>query len=149
MPVGGIWTSIFSAFGSRRDRPRRPALTSNQMMPFGSRVMPWVLAASPPGPFTLNILTAPVLLSMRPTVVLRLGTFDVNQRFPSRSAVASCTSDPRRDGVPSDQSLPSVVGSLAGTLSSGASGTSYSLNTTRAVSPDGRGRNLIVMLSVG
>src|SRR4029079_11312106 len=49
--------SIFSAFGSRRARPRRPALTSNQMMPFGSRVMPCVLAASPPGPFTLNILT--------------------------------------------------------------------------------------------
>ena len=29
-----------SVFGSRRARPRRPALTSNQMMPFGSRVMP-------------------------------------------------------------------------------------------------------------
>src|SRR4249920_3016304 len=70
MPVGGICTSIFSVFGSRRARPRRPALTSNQMMPFGSRVMPCVLAASPPGPFTLNILTAPVLVSMRPTVVL-------------------------------------------------------------------------------
>src|SRR5579871_1909844 len=144
MPGGGTKVSIFSVFGSSRHSAPRPTLQLNQMMPFGSRVMPWVLAASPLDENTLNILTAPVLASMRPSEVSWLGTFEVNHRLPSRSAQASCTSEPRRDGVPLSQSLPSVSGVLAGTPMSGCSGTSYSLNTTRAVSPAGRGRSTIL-----
>jgi hypothetical protein len=41
-----------------------------------------------------------------------------------------------RDGVPSDQSWPSLL--RTGALS-GSTGTSYSRNTTRAASPVGRG----------
>ena len=72
---------------------------------------------------------------MRPIEILWLGTFDVNQRLPSRSAQASWTSEPMRDGVPRDQSLPSLTGYFDGRPASSCSGTSYSLNTTRAVSP--------------
>src|SRR5579872_5725830 len=143
MPSGGRKVSIFSVLGSSRHSAPRPTLQLNQMMPLGSRVMPWVLAARPLAENTLNILTLPVLASMRPTEVSWLGTFEVNHRLPSRSGQASCTSDPRRDGVPLSQSLPSLVGVLAGTVMSASSGTSYSLNTTRAVSPAGRGRSTI------
>src|ERR1700689_2975571 len=89
MSVGGRKVSIFSDLGSSRHSAPRPILQLNQIVPFGSRVMPWVLAARPLAPGTLNIFTSPLLASMRPTEVRWLGTFDVNQGLPSRSAHAS------------------------------------------------------------
>ena len=127
--------------------PPRPLLMLNQMMPFGSRVMPWVCAASPFGPATLNSLTSPVAVSMRPMVVRLLGMLQVNQRLPDRSSQESWMPQPgiRTDGVPSDQSLPSFCTKSAGRLESGSSGTSYSLNIARAASPDGRGSSFTRM----
>src|SRR6478609_5434268 len=144
MPVGGRNTSIFSVLGSRRPRPPRPVLTLNQMMPLASRVMPWVCAARPLGAASLNSLTSPLLVSILPMVVRLFGILQVNQSCPSRSSHASCTPQPgmRTDGVPSDQSLPSFWTKLLGRPESGSSGTSYSLNMTRADSPDGRGSGL-------
>src|SRR5436190_6274064 len=113
------------------------------MVPCGSRTMPCVLAASPSDFGTRYILVSPVLASTRPMVVFLLGTFEVNHRLPSRSAQESCTSEPMRDGVPSDQSLPSEILNWPGKPPSCWIGTSYSLMTTRAVSPDGRGRSFI------
>src|SRR6202012_2407241 len=107
IPSGGRKVVIFSVFGSSRHSAPPPTLQLNQMMPLGSRVMPCVLAASPLDENTLNILTLPVLASMRPIEVAWFGTFEVNHRLPSRSAQESCTSEPRRDGVPLSQSLPS------------------------------------------
>src|SRR6516164_2033314 len=136
-----------SVLGSRRPNPPRPLLTLNQMMPFGARVMPWVCAARPFTAGTLNSLTAPVLLSILPMVVRRFGMLQVNQSWPSRSSQASCTPHPgmRTEGVPSDQSLPSFCTKLLGRPASGSSGTSYSLNMTRAASPDGRGSGVNLM----
>ncbi len=62
--------------------------------------------------------------------------------LPSRSAHESWTSEPTREGVPCDQSLPSLSWYLAGMPASVCTGTSYSLYTTRAASPVGRGRSL-------
>src|ERR1700680_1488792 len=150
MPLGGWKTWICSVLGSSRPKLPLPGLTLNQMMPLGSRVMPWELAALPFWPFTLNILTAPVWVSMRPSEVVWLGTLEVNQILPSRSAHESCTREPMREGVPCDQSLPSFRGYLAGILASVWTGTSYSLYTTRAASPAGRGRSLsFIELSPG
>src|SRR5689334_14647576 len=112
----------------------------NQRFPSPSRVMPCVFAASPPAFGTLKNLTAPVLASMRPIVTCRFGTLQVNHRLPSRSDQASCTSSPIFDGVPSDQSWPSLL--RTGELSA-SGGTSYARNTTRAVSPLGRDGSVI------
>src|SRR5436309_3150861 len=101
--------------------------------------MPCVLAASPPAFGTFRNLTAPVLVSIRPIVTCLFGTLDVNHRFPSRSDQASCTSSPTFDGVPSDQSWPSLL--RTGELSA-SGGTSYERKTTRAGSPLGRGGSL-------
>src|SRR5437660_6283749 len=51
----------------------------------------------------------------------------------------------RLEGVPSDQSLPSLVMYSVPDFSSGAMGTSYSVKTARAASPVGRGRSLKFM----
>src|ERR1700686_3018136 len=112
----------------------------NHRFPSLSRNMPCVLAASPPDFGTLKNFTAPVLVSMRPTVRFRFGVFDVNHRLPSRSDQASCTSAPVREGVPRDQSWPSLL--RAGALST-SGGTSYSRNPTREASPVGRGGTAI------
>src|SRR6202035_3202666 len=114
----------------------------NQRAPSLSRVMPCVLAASPPGFGTARNFTAPVLVSMRPMVSALFGVFDVNHRLPSRSDHASCTGAPMREGVPSDQSCPSL--GRAGAAAS--ADTSYSRPTTRAASPLGRGGSLIFMV---
>src|SRR5215471_16822688 len=116
MPCGGRYTSIFSVFGSTLARPPLVVVRLNQRLPSLSRHMPWVLAARPPDFGTMNCFTAPVLVSMRPTVRCRFGALEVYQRLPARSDQASCTSEPMRDGVPSDQSWPSLLrtGELSG-----------------------------------
>jgi len=79
---------------------------------------------------------------------LKFGVFTVNQRLPSKSMEASWISWLNFDGEPCVQSLPSGSGRLLGELSS--SGASYSVNTTRAASPDGRGRSFtFIELSPG
>src|SRR5262249_59854191 len=136
--------AVRAVLGSGRPTPPRPLLTLNQMMPLGSRVMPWVCAARPLTAGTLNSFTSPVLGSILPMVVRLFGMLQVNQSLPSRSSQASCTPQPGiiTDGVPSDQSLPSFCTKFAGRFWSGSSGTSYSLNITRAASPDGPGSGL-------
>ena len=109
--------------------------------------MPWVCAIRPCGPGTANSLTAPVLVAIRPMVICLFGMLQVNQRSPWKSSQASCTPQPGiiTDGVPSDQSLPSFCTKFAGSPASASSGTSYSLNTTRAASPVARGSSFTFM----
>src|SRR6185295_12363118 len=106
------------------------------------------LAASPPGPPRRSSFTAPVLGSMRPMLTAALGVFEVNHKTPSRSAQASWIRVASFEGVPSDQSLPSVWGTGVGTLC-GSRITSYCLNTTRAASPDGRAGSVILVVLFG
>src|SRR5262245_16927228 len=121
MPCGGRYTSIFSVFGSTLASPPLVVVMLNQRFPSASRVMPCVLAAIPPAFGTIRNLTAPVLASMRPTVTFLLGLLTVNHRFPSRSDQASWTSTPIFDGVPSDQSWPSLLRTGALSASGGTS----------------------------
>src|ERR1039457_6685908 len=107
-----------------------------------NHLLPCVGAANPPRPLSLNGVILPVAVSIFSIEATWLGTFDVCQIFPSRSSQASCTVDPIPEGVPSDHSDPSLVVVLSGSPASGLIGTSYSRKTTRAVSPDGRGRSL-------
>src|SRR3977135_2022125 len=91
--------------------------------------------------------TSPVFSSIRPTErSLRPHAFE-NQIFPLKSAWASCTPclPFNADGVPSDQSLPLFVGYFVSNPLPGSRGTSYSVKTTRAASPLGRGRRLNFM----
>ena len=81
---------------------------------------------------------------MRATEVVRLGDTEANHRLPSLSAAASCGSEPTREVVPMVQSLPLFGGTFEASCWSWFSGTSYSLYTTRAASPLGRGRVVIL-----
>src|ERR1700745_1507930 len=113
------------------------------MTPSPSRMRPWTLAALPLAASIRNGVSAPDLASMRPTDMVLFGATAANQRLPSRSGAASCGSEPARDVVALVQSLPSFGGVADGNCWSGLRGTSYSLNTARAASPDGRGRLVI------
>src|SRR5215475_2796240 len=114
------------------------------MVPCASRMRPCTLAALPVAASSLNDLSAPVLPSMRPTDIVLLGATAANHRLPSRSGAASCGSEPARVVVALVQSLPLLGGAADGRSWSGLSGTSYSRNTARAASPDGRGRLVIL-----
>src|SRR3954469_16785011 len=127
MPSGGMYTSTFSVLGSTLASAPRCTWALNQMLPLGSRISPCAVAALPLGALTLKGLIAPVLASMRPTVMVLLLVTAANQRLPSRSAAASCGSEPPREVVPIDQSLPLTGGMRDGSATSGLSGTSYSL----------------------
>src|ERR1700719_5360170 len=109
------------------------------MTPFASRIMPCAVAALPLAASSLIDFSAPVLPSMRPTDMVLLGATAANHRLPSRSGAASCGSEPARDVGALVQSLPLLGGVADGSCWSGLSGTSYSRNTAREASPDGRG----------
>src|SRR5262249_61543194 len=91
----------------------------NQRRPLASGSNPCALAALPLGAVILNGLSAPVLASRRPTVMVLLAVTAANQRLPSRSAAASCGSEPPREVVPIDQSLPLTGGGGGGRGPSG------------------------------
>src|SRR4029077_900686 len=95
-------------------------------------------------PGTLNVFSAPVFASTLPRLMSWLETLYENHMLPFRSACASGMplAPVRLEGGPTDQSLPSLVMYSVPDFSSGAIGTSYSVNTARAASPVGRGRNL-------
>src|ERR1700676_274375 len=77
MPSGGMYTSILSVLVSSLPRPPLLGFTLNQMVPVGSRVMPWVGAASPFAAATFRGLNAPVLRSNLPSVRTLFGTLQV------------------------------------------------------------------------
>src|ERR1700704_2641868 len=141
---GGMKASTLSVLGSTLASAPLGIHALNQITPLSSRMSPWTLAALPFAASSLNALSAPVLASMRPTDMVRLGATAANHRLPSRSGAASCGSEPAREVVALVQSLPSLGGVADGKSWSGLSGTSYSLNTARAASPDGRGRLVIL-----
>ena len=115
--------------------------TSNHMMPLASRPMPCDVCARPFGAVTLNPFTAPVFGSTLTMVRWSLATESVSQALP---ALSTCTSwmppvPCRPDMIPSDQSLPLIAASSCLPTDVGMS---YSVMTTRAASPLGRGRSL-------
>src|SRR5215471_1416608 len=144
MPSGGMYTETFSVLGSIFARPPLGIQALNQITPSPSRMRPCTVAALPVAASIRNGFSAPVLPSMRPTDMVLLGATAANHRLPSRSGAASCGSEPARDVVALVQSLPLLGGIADGSCWSGLSGTSYSLNTARAASPDGRGRVVIL-----
>src|SRR5438046_9487982 len=146
MLEGGRYTETFSVLGSTLASSPLETCTLSQMSPLASRIRPCESAASPLGAVTLNGFTSPVLASMRATEVVRLGDTEANHRLLSLSAAASCGSEPTRDVVPMVQSLPLLGGTFEANAWSWLSGTSYSLNTTRAASPVGRARVVILKL---
>src|SRR5580692_2060767 len=152
---GGVYTCSVCAAGSTSImRPGPLASTGamlNQIWPFASRIAPWPLAAMPCSPSTRKNFVSPVLASTRPRLAYGFGTFTENQMLPSRSAWASCTPCwPQKDvGVPSNQSLPLLSAYFFGASFAPNSGTSYSVKTTRAASPDGRGRSLYSLMELG
>src|SRR5579862_7047503 len=112
-------------------------------VPWWSMTNPWDIATKSGSPGSGKFLTFPVLVSIRPIVRRALSEWYANQMFPFRSSCASCT--PRKpfnpDGGPSDQLLPSFWGTPPSICLSHdqSTGTSYSVKTTRAASPVGRG----------
>src|SRR5262249_60636053 len=107
---GGMWTVIFSVLGSIRASAPRDTCALNQMMPCSSRIRPCALAALPFGALILNGFSSPVLAFMRPIVMVLFCVTAANQRLPSRSAAASCGSEPPREVVPIVQSLLLIGG---------------------------------------
>src|SRR5215470_13409111 len=134
----------FSVLGSTLARPPLGIHALNQMTPSPSRIRPCTVAALPFAASMRNGFSVPVLPSMRPTDIVLFGATAANHRLPSRSGAASCGSEPARVVVALVQSLPLLGGAADGRSWSGLSGTSYSRNTARAASPDGRGRLVIL-----
>ena len=138
IPRGGVNRSMVSVAASMR--PRLP-LVSNQSVPSWSRPMPCddrVRMRGPAPRVSLKSVTCPVRVSSLVTVRCRLPADSVIQALPSlstmtswRPPIAPCMPVPG----PSDQSLPSCQASSP----SRSTGTSYSVTTTRAASPAGRG----------
>src|SRR3984957_7348216 len=103
---------------------------------------PWALPAMPFWASTRNGLMAPVLACILPTAMGLYGVPAANHRLPAKSAAASWGREATREVVPLVQSEPSFGGVRDGRAWSGLRGTSYSVKTARAASPDGRGRRV-------
>src|SRR6266446_1104436 len=101
---------------------------------------------------TFMFVTFPDFVSNMLTVRAKLGSDVVNQMLPFISVCESCR--PRElfsaDGVPSDQSVPSLVGKPLSVASGSASTTGilYSYVIALAASPVGRGCSLICIADV-